>query len=60
MGGAASIEVIWHAASGEVTFVWRDQVDLGLVDAIRPDAVIKIMVARKLQTADPATMLRAP
>ena len=45
---------------GEVTFVWRDQVDLGLVDAIRPDAVIKIMVERKLQTADPAAMLRLP
>jgi hypothetical protein len=44
----------------DVTFVWRDQVDMSVVDATRPDVTIKIMVERKLQTADPSVMLRLP
>lgn len=45
---------------GDVTFVWNDRLDLGLVDELRPDVTIQIMVERKLQIADPAVMLRAP
>lgn len=42
----------------DVTFVWQDQVDMSIVDAIKPDVTIQIMVERKLQIADPATLLR--
>ncbi|MFZ3584786.1 alginate O-acetyltransferase AlgX-related protein [Loktanella sp. DJP18] len=42
----------------QVDFVWNDTVDMALVDEIRPDITIRIMVARKLQSADPAQMLR--
>jgi hypothetical protein len=45
---------------GDVTFVWQDRIDMGLVDDLQPDVTIRIMVERKLQTADPATLLRAP
>jgi hypothetical protein len=31
---------------------------MGIVDAIKPDVTIQIMVERKLQIADPATLLR--
>ncbi len=42
----------------EVDFIWNDTVDMALVDALRPDIAIRIMVARKLQASDPARMLR--
>jgi hypothetical protein len=44
---------------GDVTFVWQDRLDLGLVDALGADLTIQILVERKLQTVDPATLLRA-
>lgn len=55
-GMAASPRLV--AIFRKVDFIWNDTVDMALVDGIRPDVAIRIMVARKLQSSDPALMLR--
>lgn len=45
------------ASFQESRFVWTDRVDLALVDEVAPDLVIQILVERKLQTVNPASLL---
>lgn len=40
-------------------FFWRDSVDLSIVDAVRPDLVVQIIVERKIPNLRPASLMRS-